>query len=37
MHNGKQLLITVKFMLYKETVAIGMGIDFVKGLGRSVP
>jgi len=33
----KQLLLTVKFILYEEAIALGMDIDSRKSLGRSEP
>ena len=33
----KQLLVMVKSVLYEGTIALGTGVDFGKGLGRSEP
>jgi len=33
----KQLLVMVKSILYEGTIALGTGVDFGKGLGRSEP
>jgi len=32
---AKQLLVMVKSILYEGTIALGTGVDFGKGLGRS--
>jgi len=33
----KQLLVMVKSILYKRTIALGTGVDSDEGLGRSEP